>query len=127
MTPLLDTDILIDLLNGHEPTRAWIETLAVFPDVPGPAAMELYQGCHSKREADGVAKLLRPFLIVWPSPLDCNAALLHFATLRLSHGIGLLDCLIAACAVERSATLYSFNVRHFAAYPGLTVEKPYTK
>ena len=123
---MLDTDILIDLLNGHEPTRIWLTTLKVFPDVPGPAAMKLYR-CHSKREADGVTKLLRNFLIVWPSPLDCNTALLHFSTLRLSHGIGLVDCLIAACAVERSATLFSFNVRHFGAYPGLTVEKPYTK
>ena len=101
--------------------------LAACPDVPGFAAMELYQGCQNKREADGVTKLLRTFLIVWPSPLDCDAAMRNFAVLKLSHGIGLLDCLIAACAVERSTVLYSFNVRHFAAYPGLTVERPFIK
>ena len=124
---LIDTDVLIDLLRGHEPTRLWLAGLPENPDIPGPAAMELYQGCHNKRESDGVSKLLRTFLIVWPSALDCSDALAHFSMLKLSHGIGLLDCLIAACAIERSTLLYSFNIRHFAAYPGLTVERPYTK
>ena len=125
--PQMDTDILIDLLRKHTPTVEWLRSLPEPPDIPGYAAMELYQGCHNKREADAVSKLLRRFLIVWPSPMECNAALHHFSTLKLSHGIGVIDCLIAACAVERSVMLYSFNIRHFAAYPGLTVERPYIK
>ena len=124
---LVDADVLIDYLRGYESTNTWLASLPEAPNVPGFVAMELYQGCHDKREADAVTKLLRQFLVVWPSPLDANTALLNFATLKLSHSIGLLDCLIAACAVEREATLYTFNVKHYVAYPGLTVEKPYSK
>lgn len=58
----------------------------------------------------------QPFLIGGPALLDAGTALLHSGILKLSHGIGLLDCLIAACAVERSMTLYSVNVKHYAAY-----------
>jgi len=124
---LVDTDVLIDVLRNHSDTVAWLRGLPEAPDIPGYVAMELYQGCHDKREADAVSKLLRPFLVVWPSSLECHSALRQFAALKLSHSIGLLDCLIAACAVERTATLYSFNVKHYLAYPGLTVEKPYQK
>ena len=106
---LVDTDVLIDVLRGHAPALNWLASLPDPPDVPGLVAMELYQGCHNKREADAVTRLLRRFVIVWPSPLDANIALLHYAALKLSLGIGLLDCLIAACAVERSR--YALHVQ----------------
>lgn len=72
---LVDTDVLIDVLRNHAPTVEWLRALPEAPDVPGFVAMELYQGCHDKREADAVSKLLRRFLVVcrrrWMPTLPC--------------------------------------------------------
>ena len=43
---------------------------------------------------------------------------------HLSHGLGLLDALIAACEVGRSATLYAFHVKHYSVVPGLLLARP---
>jgi hypothetical protein len=50
-----------------------------------------------------------------------------FTVYHLSHGLGLLDALIAACAVGRSAPLCTFNVRHYAAVAGLVTLQPYPR
>ncbi|MDB9305130.1 MULTISPECIES: hypothetical protein [Cyanophyceae] len=50
-----------------------------------------------------------------------------FTTYHLSDNLGLLDALIAACAVGRSATLCTFNVKHYRVIPGLVMEQPYTR
>jgi predicted nucleic acid-binding protein len=50
-----------------------------------------------------------------------------FTAYHLSHGLGLLDALIAACAVGHSATLYTFNVKHYQVVPGLVTAQPYTR
>jgi len=40
------------------------------------------------------------------------------------HKVGLIDALIAACAVGRNATLCTFNVKHYQIIPGLSLEQP---
>jgi predicted nucleic acid-binding protein len=72
-------------------------------------------------------KLVALLPTVWPSEADSHRALSNFANLHLSHNLGLLDALIAACAVGRSATLYTFNVKHYKAVPGLVVAQPYVR
>ena len=46
---------------------------------------------------------------------------------RLSTGLGLADFLIAAQALDRGATLYTFNLKHFRAIPGLNAQAPYPR
>ena len=41
--------------------------------------------------------------------------------------MGLLDAIIAACAVGLSATLCTFNVKHYRHVRGLAVAQPYTR
>ncbi len=45
--------------------------------------------------------------------------------MHLSHGLGLLDSLIAACSIGYSATLLTFNCKHYRALSGLTIGQPY--
>ncbi len=63
-------------------------------------------------------KLVAPLRIAWPTEADCTRALSDFTAHHLSHGLGLLDALIAACAVGLSATLYTFNNRHYRVMAG---------
>jgi predicted nucleic acid-binding protein len=124
---LVDTDVLIDIQRGHPPAVAWFAGLADLPAVPGIVVMELIQDARNSTEVRKALKFVAPLPIVWPTETDCTRALSDFSVYHLSHSLGLLDSLIAACAVGRSATLYTFNVKHYKAVPGLIVTQPYTR
>jgi predicted nucleic acid-binding protein len=124
---LLDTDILVDLLRRHPPAVSWFAGLTEWPAVPGLAVMEIIQGCRTKAEVRAVQKLVQPLTLVWPTEADCERARADFTTFYLSHGLGLLDALIAACAIGRGASLLTFNSKHYRMVAGLVVEQPYTR
>jgi predicted nucleic acid-binding protein len=124
---LVDTDVLIDVQRRHQPALTWFASLTEPPSVPGFVVMELIQDAQNARQVRQVLKLVAPLRIVWPTAADCARALSDFAAYHLSHGLGLLDALIAACAVGLSARLLTFNVKHYRAVPGLVVAQPYTR
>ena len=124
---LIDTDVLIDIQRGHPPALAWFSGLTALPAVPGLVVMELIQDARNKKEVRAALKLTAPLQIVWPTNVDCARALSDFTTFHLSHGLGLLDALIASCAVGRSATLNTFNSKHYNIVPGLVTVEPYTR
>ncbi|QLE56865.1 PIN domain-containing protein [Nostoc sp. TCL26-01] len=124
---LLDTDILIDIQRGHTPAITWFASLSELPSIPGFVIMELVQDAENHQKLRNALKLVAPLTVIWPTEADLNRASSDFATYHLSHGLGLLDALIAACAVGRSATLCTFNVKHYRVVPGLIIAQPYTR
>ena len=123
---LLDTDVLIDVQRGHPPSLAWFASLTDLPAVPGFVVMELIQDARNAAEVTQALKLVAPLQIVWPTEADCTRALSGFTAYHLSHGLGLLDALVAACAVGLSATLCTYNVKHYKIVPGLVTAQSYT-
>jgi predicted nucleic acid-binding protein len=89
--------------------------------------MELVQDAQNTRQVQQVLKLIEPLPIAWPTPGDCQRALADFVAFHLSHRLGLLDALIAACAIGHSAQLCTFNVKHYRVVAGLTTHQPYTR
>ncbi|MFN0055538.1 MAG: PIN domain-containing protein [Planctomycetales bacterium] len=124
---LLDSDILIDIQREHLPALAWFESLADLPCVPGFVVMELINAAKHRQQVQAATLLVGPMRIVWINETDCERALNDFARYHLSHGLGLLDALIAACAIAHAATLCTFNVKHFSIVPGLTIDQPYLR
>src|SRR5438270_3775281 len=124
---LVDTDVLIDVQRSHPPAVAWFAGLTDLPAVPGFVVMELIQDARNAKEVRGALKLIAPLPVVWPTQTDCARALSDFTAYHLSHGLGLLDAVIAACAVGLSATLYTFNDKHYRVVPGLVTARPYTR
>jgi predicted nucleic acid-binding protein len=121
---LLDTDIMIEILRGRPAALEWLRT--VTPEavaLPGFVAMELIQGCRNGEER----RIVEREALHWPTNKGCERALRTFARHSLSHGLGLLDALIAETAIEAEVPLYSFNVRHYACVDGLTVRVPYVR
>ena len=124
---IVDTDILIDVQRGNPAALAWFSGLIELPSVPGFVVMELFQGCQNGRDVMLTKKLVSHLPVIWPTELECNRALTDFSKLYLSHRLGLLDALIANCAIGRNATLCSFNEKHYLALPGLILSAPYVR
>ncbi len=124
---LLDTDVLVDIRRGIAPAVEWYTSLMERPSIPGFVAMELVAGCWDKRELLRLQKFLFGLPIVWPSEADCQRGLEHLRDYKLSHSLGLVDFLIAATAIGQSATLCTFNVKHFSTVPELVTEQPYSR
>ncbi|MCP4004547.1 MAG: type II toxin-antitoxin system VapC family toxin [bacterium] len=124
---LLDTDILVDIQRGYQPAVDWFTQLHELPSVPGYVVMEMIQDAENKLQVLRALKLTRPLPVAWPSAADCDRALSDFQAFHLSHSLGLLDSLIGACAVGRSATLCTYNVKHYRVIKSLKTEQPYPR
>ena len=124
---LLDTDVLIDVQRGHPPALVWFAGLTDVPSVPGFVVMELLQDAQNSRQVQKALKLVAPLPVVWPTTADCTRALADFTAFHLSQGLGLLDAVIAACAVGQSAELCTFNVKHYRMVSGLKMTQPYSR
>jgi predicted nucleic acid-binding protein len=125
---LVVTDVMVDILRQHPPAVAWLASLGEEPiQIPGFVAMELIQGCSSLKEQRNVERILRPSTLVWPKPEEYNSAFAVYYRFHLSHSLGLLDALIAQVAISLSVPLCTFNIKHYAAVPGLTINQPYSR
>ncbi len=124
---VVDSDVLIDVQRGHPPAVAWFSGLANLPAVPGFAVMELIQDARNRREVRNAWQLVAGMQIVWATDADCTRALSDFTAFHLSHGLGLVDAPIAACAVGLSASLYTFNAKHYRVVPKLVIARPYIR
>jgi predicted nucleic acid-binding protein len=124
---LLDADVLVDIQRRHPPAVTWYQSLTELPSVPGLVIMELLQHAQNQRQVQSALRLVTPLPVVWPTEADCDRALADFTAFHLSHSLGLLDALIAACAVGRGATLCTFNVKHYQVVAGLSTQQPYSR
>lgn len=124
---VLDSDVLIDVQRNHAAALAWFTGLTDLPSVPGFVVMELIQDARNGREQRDALRLVAPLPVVWPTVTDCQKALADFTSFHLSHGLGLLDAMIGACAVGLGAELCTFNIKHYRVIPGLVTTQPYTR
>ncbi len=128
MNALIDTDVLIDILRGTPAAQAWLaRSAATAFQIPGVVAMELMMGCRNQAELRRVQQFLGAFSVAWTEASEFAQAYNLLAAYRLTSGLSIPDCLVAAMALTRSATLYTFNMRHFRVITGLDVQEPYTR
>lgn len=124
---LLDTDICVDITRRYPPALAWYAGLPDAPALPGFVVLELLKGCRNSRETRQLRKALQPFAVFWPTTTDCARAVETYARAHLSHNLGMIDALIAECAIGLTATLCTFDQKHYQAVAGLTTIRPYLK
>lgn len=124
----LDSDVVIDVYRSYPPALAWLATLGDAEiGISGFVRFELVQGCRSGDELRRIERVLSPFTVAWSTPTAMANALQDFGRLSLSHSVGVFDCLIAHTALEHGATRFTFNLRHFAHFPGLDAKAPYAR
>lgn len=117
---LVDSDVLIWYLRGHENAAQFLNALAEF-EVSAVSYMELVQGCRSKQELERLKKdfaARQTTILLVTEPICARAVALveaHF----LGDGVRMPDALIAATALEHQLALVTANTKHFRTIEGL--------
>lgn len=125
---LLDTDILIEIQRHRPEALAWVESLAGTESaIPAAVAFEMMVGAQNQRHLDQAAALVDGFQVVALTAEDSTRTLDLIRQHVLTTGLGLGDYLIASQALNRQATLYTFNLKHFSAIAGLDARAPYNR
>lgn len=121
---VFDTDILIwyfrgnskaeSLLKNIDQDRRWISSLTL---------MELLQGCRNRQEALDVQVFVAENIsrILHPKTSISEKAIHLVGEHSLSHGLRVIDALIASSVLLHRAVLATGNERHFRPIPGLQI------
>ena len=119
---LLDSDVLIEHLRGHQAAREWLVQARLSS---GPLAIsvvsltEIAGGMRSpeRREVMRLLGSMRRFEV--SEQVAWRTAVLMREYRRSHSGIGLGDYLIAATALTEGLELATLNIRHYPMFPEL--------
>ncbi|MBN1965341.1 MAG: PIN domain-containing protein [Anaerolineae bacterium] len=121
---LIDSNVLVDLLRDFEPAKRWIAT-QTNPAVSRIVRLEIIEGARNQRDLRRTLRLLGDFDLVELTTADLEWATQQLIRYRLSHNIGMMDCLIAAPASRLGLPLFTHNLKHFTPLLGPLAAKPY--
>ncbi len=109
---LIDTDVLIDYLRGYPQATHWLESLNQPLCISTITIAELYAGVRDDQERETLDGFLDAFEWVVVDGEIGKQAGLSRRDYGKSHGTGLADAVIAACAQAANARLATLNTRH---------------
>ncbi len=121
---VFDTDILIWFLRGNEKALRAIDSVAFSRrTVSVLTLMELIQGCRTGAEVRQVKFFVSENFseILFPNEVISRKAIELLDRHALSHGLRVVDALIAASAMDRNASLASANVKHYRTIANLSL------
>jgi tRNA(fMet)-specific endonuclease VapC len=125
---VLDTDVLIEILRADRWAKAWLASVeSRVIGIPVIVWMEILAGARDKQEQRVLTEQLARYAILPIESGDSENARQWFEQFHLSHGVGILDCLIAALASRLAKPFYTFNLKHFQVIPGLHAQAPYER
>jgi predicted nucleic acid-binding protein len=124
VTSLLDTSVLVDVLQQHPPAKTWFAQQTQ-PGIPSIVWIELLQGVPNRNAERRALRILNKFARIDLTVSDVDWAIQQLTRYKLSHNIGGLDCLIASTSHRLQIPLYTTNLRHFTPLLSSLVKKPY--
>lgn len=122
---LLDTDVLIDLLRSRSEAVGYLAGLSEPPFVSVVTVAELYAGVREGTERkflDAIANKLKTIPV--SQEIAIKGGLFRRKFFK-SHGVGIIDAIIAATAEIENATVVTLNEKHFPMFSNVIV--PYRK
>jgi predicted nucleic acid-binding protein len=123
---VLETTVIVDLLRNHLPAETWMRSqpqssFGITPII----WMEVIGGGPTKIKRIQAARLMRQFSMTYLIQADQDWAMQQQMTYELSHGVGMMDCLIASVSQRLQIPLYTHNLKHFTPLIGSLAQKPY--
>lgn len=125
MNGLLDTSILIDLLRNYPSALSWFSEKPLILGVTRAVWFEIIQGVENGQKQQQALNLLRRFTLVEFTTSDLMWATDMLVRYKLSHNIGIFDCLIASVAHRVQLPVYTLNLKDFRVLVGNLAQKPY--
>lgn len=118
---LVDTDVMVDYLRGHDKAVALVKKLADRIALPAVVVAELYAGVKGDDEQAVLDDLISLFPVISVTPEIARLGGLLKRDFAKSHGLGLADAIIAATSQLEDAELFTLNIKH---YPMIAKLKP---
>jgi len=122
---LLDTDVLIDFLQGQPQVVQLLEDTDCEFYLSAVSVAELYVGVRDGREREVLDQLVGLLRTIEISTKITQQAGLWRREYGKSHGTAIIDALIAACADTLQIPLATLHVKHFPMLAN--VSAPYHK
>jgi predicted nucleic acid-binding protein len=113
---IFDTDVLVWYLRGLEKAHRFIEDVTHGRRALSSLTfMELLQGCRNQQEAHEVKAFISEniSLVIHPDEIISRRAIALLEQHAFSHGLRLVDAIIAASALETASSLATANVKHY--------------
>jgi predicted nucleic acid-binding protein len=116
---LLDTDILVDFLRGHDKAVTFVTAHSDRIVLSAVVLAELYSGV----KGDAEKAVLDSFVALFPvAPVTAEIARaggLYRRDYGKTHGVGLADAILVATAEAEGAELATLSVKHYPMVKGL--------
>lgn len=124
---VIDTTVFVDFFREKKVASKFLLSTKEPLIISRVVLMELVRGLKSKREIKIMVKQLRALEV---EILEINekismAAGELFERYYHSHGLGIMDALVAASAIASKEKLVSHNIKHFTFIKELNLIKPY--
>jgi len=123
-TSFVDSAVVVDILRVHPPAQLWYGKqiqLGITPIL----WMEVVNGAPNKIKQLRAIKFLTTFEMVYLTKSDLDWAMQQMFAYRLSHNVGMNDCLIASVNQRLQLPLWTTNLKHFTPLLGSLAQKPY--
>lgn len=121
---IFDTDILIWYLRGDRAARHIIESTDVEHRwLTSLSLMELMQGARSQQEMNDIQAFVAENFsrMIHPGTAISEKSIHLMSAYAASHGLRVIDAMIAASSLLTKSTLCTGNNKHFSFIPGLSV------
>ena len=121
---LVDSDVLIDFLNGVEPQATVIGNLLTERRLllSSVSVFELYAGVTGKRRTVVIDRIVKSTTVLAIGEKEAKTAASIYTDLkRRGRLVGNTDLLIAATAISNDLDLYTRNISHFGRIAGLSL------
>ncbi len=119
---IFDTDILIWYFRGKREARSLLENVSRENRwISSLTFMELLQGCRNQDESVQVQAFISENIstILHPKTSISEHAIHLISQFSLSHGLRVIDAIIASSALLHRAVLVTGNNKHFRFVPAL--------
>lgn len=124
-TGLVDTTVVIHYFRKNRVAQAWVDTQPARLSITPITWLEVMRGASGKAGQARCKAILSRFDIVYLTSADQDWAMEQMERYRLSHGVGLNDCLIASVAHRLQVPLYTHNLKDMTPMVGNLAIRPY--
>jgi predicted nucleic acid-binding protein len=108
---VVDSTVIIHVFRKHPEARAWVKAQPIRLLVTPITWLEIMSGAPGKAGQATCKAILSQFDMAYPTPADMDWAMQQLERYRLSHGVGMNDCLIASVVQRLQAPVYTHNLK----------------